>query len=134
MLNNTNNQINKNIIRLEKDKLHPLDHGHIVYKIKCNQCRMSYIGQSGRSGHLRKYEHGQESANSDGNSVLFQHFDETGHTLDLKNPFILDTEVSQFKSEFSEMLHRDSTDFTLNRKTDIHKLIPFLSKFKAFSP
>ena len=86
VLNNIKNQINKNIIRLENDKLDPLDHRHIIYKIKC-------MGQSGRSGHVRMYEHGRALANSDGNSVLFQHFHETSHTFDLTNPLISDTEV-----------------------------------------
>ena len=61
-----------------------------------------------RSGHVRIYEHGLALANSDSNSVLFQHFDETGHTFDLKNPLILDTEVLQFKKEFPDMLYIDS--------------------------
>ena len=40
------------------------------------------------------YEHGQALKNSNKNSVFFQHFETTGHTLGLKNPTILDTEIS----------------------------------------
>ena len=97
--------------------MHPLDNRHIAYKIKCNQWPMSYIS---RLGHVRMSEHGRALKNSDKNSVSFQYFETTGRTFDLKNPNILDTESSQFKREFSEKLHIDSTNFTLNRKTDIH--------------
>ena len=84
---------------------------------------MSYIGQSGRSGHVKVYEHSRALKNSDQNSVLFGHFETTVRTFDLKNPTTLDTEIFQFKREFSEMLHIDLTDSTRNRNADIHKLI-----------
>ena len=63
---------------------------------------MSYIGQSGRSGHVRIYEHGRVLKNSNENSVLYQHFKTTGHTFDLKNPTILDVEISQSKESFQK--------------------------------
>ena len=50
-------------------------------------------------------------------------------TFDLKNSTILNTDINQFEREFSEMLHIDSTDFTLNRKTDIHILITSYRNF-----
>ena len=56
---------------------------------------MSYIGQRDRSGHVRMYECGQARENSDKNFILFQHFEITGHTFDLKNLTILDTEICQ---------------------------------------
>ena len=74
------------------------------------------------SGRKRMYQHGYALKNSDNRSVLFEHFQETGHTFDLKLPQILDAEISQYKREFLEMLHIHSTFHTLNRKTDLNNL------------
>lgn len=110
------------LIKLGKDKLDPLEKRNIVYKINCNDCSASYVGQSGRSARRRMYEHSLSIKNCDQRSVLSEHVRDTGHSFDIQNPLILDSEPSKFKREFSEMLHIFSTKNTLNRKTDLFKL------------
>ena len=122
MIHSINNKLNKNIIKLGEDILDPLDHRHVVYTINCNSCPTSYIGQTGQSVRKRMYQHGYALRNSDKRSVLFEHYEETGHTFDLKSPQILDAEITQYKREFSEMLHIHATPQTLNRKTDLNNL------------
>ena len=73
----------------------------MVYKINCNSCATSYIG-------LKR-------------SVMFEHYEETEHTFDLKSPQILDAKISQYKRDFSEMLHIHFTSLTVNRKTYLNE-------------
>ena len=48
LINSINNKFN-NIIKLGKDELDNLDPLNAVYKIKCHNFPVSYVGQTGRS-------------------------------------------------------------------------------------
>ena len=122
MIHTVNNKANKNIIKLGKDILDPLDHRHKVDKINCNSCPSSYIEQTGQSVRKSMYQHGYALTNSDKRSVLFKYYKKTGYTFDFKSPQVLDAEISRYKREFSEMLHIHAIPQTLNRKTDLNKL------------
>ena len=38
----------RNLLVLPKDKVEPLNKGELVYKIPCQNCNKSYIGETGR--------------------------------------------------------------------------------------
>ena len=110
------------IVKLGKDKIDVLENRNCVYKIRCNDCVSSYVGQTGRSLKRRLYEHQNNVKNHDARSVLALHCDETGHSFDFDKPVVLDSEVSTFRREFLEMLHIHNTPHNINIKTDTQKL------------
>ena len=74
-----------------------------VYKIKCNDCKSSYVGQTSRSLRSRMYEHEYNVRNCEARSVLASHCEEFGHSFDFKKPKVLAYEASTFRREFLEM-------------------------------
>jgi hypothetical protein len=48
--------------------------------MKCLDCPLKYIGQTGRTFHTRYKEHIQEIRNTNGNSGYSDHILNTGHT------------------------------------------------------
>lgn len=66
-----------------KDKK-PLEN-HGVYSIPCNDCGKQYVGQTNRRISARVQEHKNSIRNKQTTSALFQHFQDTGHTIDFEN-------------------------------------------------
>ena len=97
------------MIKLGKDELNNLDHLNAVYKIACNNCPVSYIGQTGCSTGRHMYEHNKSVVYFDEKSVIALHCSDINHYFDFNKPQILDNELSTFKRTFSEMLHMHST-------------------------
>ena len=86
--------INKNMIfkyneklanKLTKNKLSskPLESG--VYKIDCRECNKIYIGESGRSFHIRMKEHKHDIVINKPMSAVSSHVHETGHGFNFDN-------------------------------------------------
>jgi hypothetical protein len=50
-----------------------------IYQLKCLDCPLKYIGQTGRAFHTRYKEHILAIKNSDGNSGYSKHILNTGH-------------------------------------------------------
>jgi hypothetical protein len=51
-----------------------------IYQMKCLDCPMRYIGQTGRTFKVRYKEHIQAIRNNNGNSGYSNHILNTGHT------------------------------------------------------
>jgi hypothetical protein len=51
-----------------------------IYQIKCLDCPLRYIGQTGRAFHTRYKEHIQAIRSNNGNSGYSNHILNTGHT------------------------------------------------------
>ena len=97
------NKLN-NIIKLGKDKNDKFNNANLVYKIKCNDCNASYVGQTSRRVNVRIKEHIKKYPEKDTNSGLFAHTKDNNHLIDFKNIKILDSEIHNGKRLFSEAL------------------------------
>jgi hypothetical protein len=51
-----------------------------IYQMKCLDCPLKYIGQTGRTFNIRYKEHVQDIRNNNNNSVYSNHILNTGHT------------------------------------------------------
>ena len=65
-----------------KDKSKPEDRQGEVYKIKCCDCQVSYIGETGRNLSTRLTEHKQATRNGDVNNHFAEHHLKTKHQID----------------------------------------------------
>ena len=53
-----------------------------VYKIKCCDCQVTYIGEIGRNLNLRQTEHNRATRNGDTNNHIAEHHLKTNHSID----------------------------------------------------
>jgi hypothetical protein len=116
------NKLNK-YIKVHKDTLLELSHRKVVYKINCNDCEASYVGQTGRQLLTRVKEHNSHiRRNGGGHSVLTDHRLEHNHDFNWKDVKILDQEPSLNKRLISEMIFIKRQKEGLNLQTDTENL------------
>jgi len=116
------NKLNK-IIKRHKDALPVLSHSDVVYKLSCNSCDASYIGQTKRQLNTRVVEHRRNiSLHHDRLNVVSIHRLENSHEFDWDNVQVLDHESSYKKRLFSEMLHITLQPNALNIQSDTESL------------
>lgn len=87
------------LIMLPKDRLPKMHRLGVVYKINCNNCEASYVGQTSRRLATRIKEH-QFDINKR-SDILFLHVSThrfTSHDFDWENFLILDEEPSLMRS------------------------------------
>lgn len=91
---------------LGKDPIPKMYKSCVVYKIDCQDCDMSYTGQSSRIVEKRVQEHISDWKHDRDKSALVMHMRETGHkfNFDYKNIKVLDEEKSYFRRLISEMI------------------------------
>jgi len=96
---------------------------NIVYKILCNDCNASYVGQTKRQLKTRINEH-QKNIKFDESkhSVITKHILEENHTFDWQNVKIMDHETNYFKRMISEMIFIKTQENGLNSVEDIECL------------
>jgi len=110
-------------IRVHKDTNDLLSNNNVVYKISCNNCIASYVGQTKRQLRTRIKEHSSNIKSiSSKHSVITEHMLEFGHTFDWKNIQILDSESNYYKRCVSEMLHIKEQPNGLNAQKDTELL------------
>jgi len=96
---------------------------NIVYKILCNNCDASYVGQTKRQLKTRIKEHGKNIRLEDSkHSVVTKHMLEKNHTFNWQNVKIMDYETNYFKRLISEMIHIKTQENGLNSMDDIECL------------
>jgi hypothetical protein len=110
-----------------KDQLEPLEKAGVIYSIPCSQCTKTYTGETGKKLCTRLHEHNLALKRADTNSVLWNHFSETGHDLIFKNAKILDRANTKGERLILEALH--SGEETLNRHVDIDAHYTALASF-----
>lgn len=92
-------------IKVHKDSLTSASAINIVYKINCNNCDASYVGQTDRKLQTRMNEHRNHIRRSTSNrSVIIDHRLEFNHEFDWNCVEILDNEPFLNKRLISEML------------------------------
>jgi len=94
------------IIKAQKDHLPDYSNKNIVYKISCNNCDATYIGQTKRKLKTRITEHrNQINSKSSKKTVITEHRLCLNHDFDWNNVKILDRETFYWKRIISEMLN-----------------------------
>jgi len=123
------------MIKAQKDKL-PLGHNkNVVYKLKCKNCDVTYVGQTKRKLNTRVMEHKKDINKKSGNySVITEHKLESNHDFEWENPVILDREKQYYRRLVSEMVHIKSQNNPLNLQVDTealeHVYVEVLNKIK----
>jgi len=90
-------------IRVHKNTNNLLTNNNVVYKILCNDCDASYVGQTKRQLETRVKEHSNNLKSLSSNPLII-----TEHILQHSRSFdweILDNESNYYKRSVSEMLH-----------------------------
>ncbi|EZA59755.1 hypothetical protein X777_16236, partial [Ooceraea biroi] len=99
-----NNSLHK-FICVKKDPLDAMSHCNVVYKISCNECDASYVGQTKRQLHTRVNEHRRDINKRSGSpSVISTHKLDSGHDFKWNHVEILDEEIAYKKRMVSEMI------------------------------
>ena len=120
-------------IRVQKDTCPRTSKNNVVYKIRCNNCDASYVGQTGRKLKTRIAEHRNHIRyKTSTRSVITEHRLLHNHDFQWDDVQILDEEPSYRKRLISEMLHIKKQKNSLNLQTDtksLHKAyIPIINK------
>jgi len=78
----------------------------MIYKLNCNNCEATYVGQTKRQLKTRIAEHRNHiKRNTSTHSVIIDHRIISDHDFDWDNADILDVERNLNKSFISEMIH-----------------------------
>jgi len=112
------NKLNS-LIKVHKDKTPDSLRRNVVYKISCNDCDASYVGQTGRLLKTRVSEHKNHiRRNSPNVSVITNHRMQHNHDFDWSGVEVLDVERFYHKRLISEMLHINCQRNGINLQTD----------------
>ncbi|XP_071637535.1 uncharacterized protein [Temnothorax longispinosus] len=113
------------LIKRGKDRLDKDHSTEVVYRIKCNDCNASYIGQTKRFLQTRVKEHFNDIKKNDCNwSVVSKHRASLGHDFNWSEVEILHKEGNRKKREIAEMLLIKKYRDTINLKNDTENLNP----------
>ncbi|KYN09399.1 hypothetical protein ALC57_18504 [Trachymyrmex cornetzi] len=124
----------KGFIKSHKDFRSKLSHTDVVYKIECQDCDASYVGQTGRCLKTRINEHRNHiNWNTTQRSVITEHRISHQHEFDWENIKILDKERVLNKRLISEMIHIKQQRQNLNLQNDMYTLNPLYSELLAES-
>ncbi|KYN05241.1 hypothetical protein ALC62_03844 [Cyphomyrmex costatus] len=113
----------KNFIKRGKDKLEYTHNQNVVYKISCDNCDASYVGQTKRQLKTRIHEHSSDiNKTSKSPSVISNHRIEKNHDFNWSKVEILDMEPSYKKRLISEMVHIKKQTHGINKQNDTESL------------
>lgn len=129
ILKETNTKIaTKNIFTINslfsktKDSTSIMDKSNVVYKICCQDCTSTYIGQTSRSLKGRITSHKSDCRTNKNTCALAQHVLSTGHRPAYNQVKVLDSDTSYTRRTFKEMVRIHQEDNSLNKKSDIDSL------------
>ncbi|KYN14005.1 hypothetical protein ALC57_13796 [Trachymyrmex cornetzi] len=106
-------------IKAQKDCLTTFHKRNVIYKINCNDCDASYVGQTKRTLGVRIKEHKNDIRKRNGNlSVLSEHRLNLNHDFDWEDVKIMDTERWFYRRRISEMLYIKLQKNSLNLQSD----------------
>jgi len=125
-----NNKLS-HIIKTGKDKINKIKCSNVVYKINCNNCDASYVGQTKRQLHTRIKEHRSDINKRTGLlSVVSLHQLNNNHEIKWDNVNILDKEHAYNNRIVSEMIHIKKQNNGLNKQNDTEQFpdlyLPFI--------
>lgn len=105
-----------------KPELKTNDETNTIYKIDCNNCNSTYIGQSKQYLHKRIYAHKYDIRTMNNSTALTKHATEQNHSFDFENVQILKREQNYFKRSIHEMIEIKKHRNAINNRTDIENL------------
>ena len=103
VVNNTVNKWNC-FIKLGKDVSSKDEKTNVVYRIHCNECTATYVGQTERRLNIRVNEHMKKCAKKDGGSAIKTHMEGSNHKFNFDKVKVLQIEQSLGKRKLAEML------------------------------
>jgi len=113
----------RKFIKRGKDALDLWSHRDVVYKISCNDCEATYIGQTKRQLGTRIQEHIKDINKKSGIlSVISDHRLDCDHEMNWNGVEIVDTEPSYGKRLISEMIYIKKQKHALNKQSDTELL------------
>ena len=89
-----------------------------VYKLTCEDCGESYIGETGRKLDVRMSEHQRYVRNKEG-SAIAEHICNTGHKVDFTSPTVLKYEDNLIKRNIYESIFIDQNKLVQGNKKSI---------------
>ena len=89
----------------------------MVYQLNCNNCQVTYVGESKRELKNRISDHKRYTNNKE-NKVVSNHCNNKKHSINWEKTKILDIEDNYFKRQISEMLHIHTQKEPINKKED----------------
>ncbi|KAL6418881.1 hypothetical protein ACFW04_011716 [Cataglyphis niger] len=102
-------------IKVHKDQEPKASSSNIIYKINCDNCDASYVGQTGRQLQTRIKEHRNHiRRNTSSHSIIIDHRLQHNHEFKWNDVKILDTEPIYNKRLISEMLFIKRQNNSLN--------------------
>lgn len=106
-----------------KDKISKEDKHSIVYQIPCNDCTLTYIGQTSKKLNTRLDQHKNDCTNrkrlQPNKTALAHHHHSNRHNFNFDNTKILDTETHKRKRELLEACHIiKNKEKTVNKSSD----------------
>ncbi|XP_077273242.1 uncharacterized protein LOC143903487 [Temnothorax americanus] len=116
------NKLDK-FIKTHKDTNALCSNNNVIYKIKCNDCDASYVGQTKRQLKTRINEHKNNyKLDPSRHSVITEHILNLNHSFNWNNPEILDFETNYYKRLISEMIHIKEQKNGINSNKDTELL------------
>jgi hypothetical protein len=109
------NTIRGKLVR-PKDPPEKLSRSNVVYKISCQNCPDTYVGETERNLNKRFKEHGKEA------SPVGAHMNRHNHHFDEDSIEILDTENEWFRRGVKESIHIAAAEPKLNQDRGRHNL------------
>jgi hypothetical protein len=111
-----------NFIKVQKDRNDCPKNSNVIYKLNCNDCDATYVGQTKRQLGTRLKEHKNNiKLDSAKHSVVTEHILNEQHTFDWDNTKIMDHEKNYHKRLISEMIHikEQKNGLNLNKDTEL---------------
>ena len=102
-----------------KDVRNTQDNAGVVYKIDCNDCNSSYIGETGRQLKQRVSEHKDDIVKKIHTSNVYHHVRDTSHSFDFNNVKILDKCNNVTSRKYIESCHTLTHHNSFNRSYDL---------------
>jgi len=108
---------------MHKDIDHTIFKNNVIYKIGCNDCDATYVGQTKRQLKTRIREHKNNiKQDQSKHSIISEHIIKFNHSIDWDNVKILDHESKFYKRITSEMIHIKEQKASLNLNSDTELL------------
>ena len=98
-----------------KDKRPTLEKTGAIYKIKCSNCNIEYIGETGGELSKRIHEHKNAVQRKDPLSAIYNHINTTGHQMDWDGTTIINQHSNNTQRKLLEAMHSHNNTNTINR-------------------
>ena len=114
-LSNKPSQSFKNQLYNVKDKNKPDENTEVVYKIECNDCDISYIGETKKQLKDRVKQHEAAVRNKTSLSLVYQHVAENNHTMNFPGAKVLAKSKQEKPRKLLEAFYTYSDQNSINR-------------------